>query len=316
MLPASPTRTLVLTERVPHVCRLRSQDIDFLLSRHRTHLELLPTGQRRRYRLTSTGHVGVIVAPTCRLVIRPKIPLSNLFFLLDPVVPLSTEADAITPGSGTEVLDFLAGQFAGQLMQRTAAGLHRAYRERDSQGPFLQGRLDLAAQLRETPARKDQLHSLYEDFTADVPCNQVLRATAEGLLGSALVSERVRAALRGALQGFEGISPLPPTPEVWNALARELVPVDYGPLLDLCRLLAEGLAPGEAAGTTPTPAFLLDMERVFERFLTRGVLEAFATSRRYSVSVQTAHTLAGPEAGQPEVIMRPDLTIDRAGRPV
>jgi 5-methylcytosine-specific restriction enzyme subunit McrC len=95
-----------------------------------------------------------------------------------------------------------------------------------------------------------------------------------------------------------------------------LVPVDYGPLLDLCRLLAEGLTPGEAAGTTPAPAFLLDMERVFERYLTRGVLEAFASSRHYAVSVQTAHVVARPEAGRPEVLMRPDLTIDQAGRPV
>ncbi len=39
----------------------------------------------------------------------------------------------------------------------------------------------------------------------------------------------------------------------------------YGPLLDLCRLLADALGPTDAAGTTACPAFLLDMERVFEQ---------------------------------------------------
>src|SRR5207245_1817932 len=145
-------------------------------------LQITPTGRRHHYRLLPRGVVGVIVAPTCRLVIAPKIPLPNLFFLLDPTQPLPSQPDHVAATPNLAVLDFLAGQLAQRLQERAAAGLHRAYVEKAEQGSHLQGRLDLPAQLRQGPGRKDQLHSRYEDLTADLPCNGIPRAVAERLL--------------------------------------------------------------------------------------------------------------------------------------
>src|SRR5207253_1929135 len=88
----------------------------------------------------------------------------------------------------------------------------------------------------------------------------------------------------------------------------------YRPLLDLCRLLADGLAPGERAGAVAGPAFLLDLERVFERFVTRGLTEAFADEPG-AVAVQPPHRLRGDGAA-PALALRPDVTLDRGGRPV
>jgi hypothetical protein len=68
-------RTLVLTERRATICRLTRQDVDFLLGAHRAHVELVPAGRRGYYRLTPKGHVGTLVCPTSRLLIRPKIPI-------------------------------------------------------------------------------------------------------------------------------------------------------------------------------------------------------------------------------------------------
>src|SRR5438094_8706493 len=122
MHAASPARTLVLTERVPRVCRLAPADVAFLLAAHPNHIELVPTGTRGRYQITPLGHVGVIVAPACRLVIRPKVPLSNLFRLLDPAAPLPSAPDAVTPAPAAHLFDLLAGQFAHRLAERAAAG--------------------------------------------------------------------------------------------------------------------------------------------------------------------------------------------------
>src|SRR5438105_3077050 len=80
-------RTLLLTERARRVCRLAPDDVAFLTAHHAAHFELLPTGRRDVYSLTPGGFVGVVTAPSCRLVVRPKIPLANLFFLLDPLLP-------------------------------------------------------------------------------------------------------------------------------------------------------------------------------------------------------------------------------------
>src|SRR5260370_20370897 len=146
---APPLRTLVLTERAPRLCRLSPDEADFLLATQRGRLELLPTRKRNAYRLTAIGHVGVIVAPTCRLVIRPKVPLHNLFHLLDPDAALPADRDAVAAAPGDEIVAFLAGQFMHRLRERVAAGLQRGYAERDHHGPLLQGRLDVPAQMRD-----------------------------------------------------------------------------------------------------------------------------------------------------------------------
>jgi 5-methylcytosine-specific restriction enzyme subunit McrC len=306
-------RTLALTEWRPRDCRLTPADVEFLLAEHRPHLELLPTGRRGRYRLTPGGYAGVIVAPHCRLVIRPKVPLQSLFYLLDPLAPLPLVEDHTTADPGTAALAFLAARLAQLVEQRAAAGLQRGYAERTEQGPFLQGRLDLPAQVAGGP-RKDLLHCRYEDFSVDIPCNQVLRATLELLLRSPLVTGGVRGLLRQALRHFEAVRSVPLGPDSFTVEPGQLVE-GYRPLFELCKLLVESLTPGEVAGPTACPGFLLDMERVFERYLTEGVVQAFAGAEGHTVAVQPLYLVNEPVPGQPDVRMRPDVLILRGGRP-
>jgi 5-methylcytosine-specific restriction enzyme subunit McrC len=313
-MPSQSPRTLVLTEWVPHVARLAPVDVAFLLEHHRAQLDVRPTGRRDRYRLTALGCAGVLVAPSCRLVIRPKVPLANVYAMLDPLASVSAASDVVKAVPGSELFDFLAGQLACRMMERSTAGLHRAYREQHEQGAMLHGRVDLPAQLREAPGRKDRLHSVRDDLSTDVPCNQVVKASAEQLLASPLLGAEVRDALRRALAGFEGVSSLPLTAQLWEMAQTPQPPEAYRPLLELARLLSDSLTPGGGMGPTPAPAFLLDMERVFEMHVTRGVIAAFARSRRYTVSVQATRTVNQPVADQPDVTMRPDVTIDRDGQ--
>jgi 5-methylcytosine-specific restriction enzyme subunit McrC len=123
----------------------------------------------------------------------------------------------------------------------------------------------------------------------------------------------VRAALRGCLEGLVSVRPALPESEEWDRLFAPGLPTDYPPLFDLCRLLLDGLEPAEAAGTVPTPAFLLDMERVWERYVTRAVVDAFAGTAA-NVSVQVGHAAGRDDRGR-VIRMRPDVTVDRGGRP-
>jgi 5-methylcytosine-specific restriction enzyme subunit McrC len=312
-MTSPPLRTLTLTERRPHECRLTPPDVEFLLAEHCTHLELLPTARRGRYRLTPGGYVGVIVAPRCRLVIRPKVPLQSLFYLLDPLAPVPLVEDHTTADPGTAALSFLAARLAHLLEQRAAAGLQRGYAERAEQGPFLQGRLDLPAQVAGGP-RKDLLHCRYEDFSVDVPCNQTLRATVELLLRSPLVTGGVRGPLRQVLRHFEAVRSVPLGPDSF-AMETGRLAEGYRPLFDLCKLLVESLMPGEVAGAVACPGFLLDMERVFERCVTDGVLRAFAGDAAHTVAVQPLYLVNEPVPGQPDVQMRPDVLILRGEQP-
>lgn len=303
------SRTYVLKERVARACRLVPADVEFLLADHRAHVRLAPTGRRGTYRVTPAGHVGVIVAPSCRLVIRPKVPVRNLFHLLDPTTPVAVAEDHTAADAGTDLLDFLAARLSRLLDERAAAGLHRAYAQRAEAGPFLQGRLDVAAQVLHSHAQRDRLHCSYEDFTVNVPCNQVPRTTADLVLRCPVLGHGVRAALRRSLVAYADVEPVALGPESFQT--KDRLTTAYRPLLDLCRLLAESLSPQEQSGPVAGPSFLLDMERVFEEYVTRGVLQACADD--VTVCVQRTYLAHEPAAGQPQIRMRPDLVIERGG---
>jgi 5-methylcytosine-specific restriction enzyme subunit McrC len=305
----------VLTERVSRCCRLTPADAAFLARTQRGRLDLAPTGRRHVYRLTPAGYAGVIVAPTCRLVLRPKVPLRNLFHLLDPDAAPPAASDAVAVAPGDEVLNFLARRFAAHVRERLAAGLQRGYAERANRGPVLQGRLDLPAQLRDGAAHKEQLHSQIDDFTQDIACNRVVRATIERLAASPIVEETVRAQLRATIAPFADVALVDVTAPLFDAAAADPLARAYRPLLDLCRLLLDGLGLNERAGDLAGPAFLLDTERLFERYVTRGVAEAFAAGARATVAAQSSHGFHEPVAGRPDLLLRPDVLIVSDGRP-
>src|SRR5262249_58810304 len=61
--------------------------------------------------------------------------------------------------------------------------------------------------------------------------------------------------------------------------------------------------------------FLLDMERVFEGYVTRGVAASFAGRDRYRVEVQPLRVANRPAAGQPDIHLRPDVLVERDREP-
>src|SRR5436190_19807662 len=105
MTQSSSLPTFQLNERMAAKCRLCPEDFAFLLGKHRAHIEIAATTRRGSYRLTPLGHVGTIVAPKCRLVIWPKIPVANLAYLLDPTTPLLVADDRVTPSARDNLLD-------------------------------------------------------------------------------------------------------------------------------------------------------------------------------------------------------------------
>src|SRR5690606_10947596 len=117
------------------VVRLPRADLEYLLGRHDNHLEIAPAGRPGHYQVTPRGVAGVIVAPRTRLVIRPKVPLRNLWLLCEPGCPPDDAADRVAPRESAGVTDFLALRLAREMTARARDGLHRGYREVRTSGP-------------------------------------------------------------------------------------------------------------------------------------------------------------------------------------
>lgn len=307
--------TIHLRERTSRTVRLPASAVAFLVDRHRDHLHLEPTGCHDHYRVRPRGVVGVITAPGCRLVISPKVPLRNLFVMLGDDEPIDAQTDRVEASPADAIVTFLAGQLAQRLHERVQAGLHWAYVEQSEAGSQLHGRLDAAAQARQSAGRKDCLHSVREEMTVDLPCNRVPRALAEQLLAWPSLAASVTSSLRETLAGLEDVQVAAWTLEEVHQLAEEPPCPEYRPLLELCLLLAEGLIPGLASGSRPAPTFLLNMERAFESFVTRGIVKAFAGDR-WLIEVQRSRLVSDAVPGQTPLLMRPDVVVCDGDRPV
>jgi 5-methylcytosine-specific restriction enzyme subunit McrC len=301
-------RTLRLTEYRPRDVRLRRADVDALLAHPQRPVEIVPTRQPGRYRVTALGFAGVLYTRNLRIVLRPKIPAANLFLLLDPDAPPEAVADAIASEPGTEALDFLARRLADEMRSRAAAGLRRGYVERSDQQAFLQGRLDVAAQSRESPAARARFHTTREEFTPDLAVHRLAKATAEALLAYPLLGAPTRAALRAVLNGYAEVPSLPLDPAALDGLSADA----DRPLIDLCRLLIQGLRPRDMTGDVVGPGFLLDLERVFERYVERGLRNGLPP-RELDAQREFIYHAPVP-AGQPPLAGRPDFVVRRDDR--
>ena len=197
------------------------------------------------------------------------------------------------------------------MRERAAAGLHRDYVEVREHGPALRGRLDVTAQLRAGPPDRDRFHTIADDFTADNPFNRLPKSAAESLIASAAVGPQARSALVAALSDFADVASVP-----LDSCRRFQPAYDgrteaYRPLLELCRLVADGLG-SSGTGTAQSPAFLLDLGRVFENYLTRGLDERLPAG---TVRPQATFLYYDAVAGQPALVGRPDIAIARGGKP-
>ncbi|MFL5339521.1 MAG: McrC family protein [Gemmataceae bacterium] len=302
-----------LTERRPRTCRLRRDDLDFLLAHHRPHVDIEFTGERHRYRLTPRGYAGVIVTPNCRFVLRPKVALADLLFLLNPDDDVLMAPD-VGDGRVGGLFELFAGRLARLLNERAAAGLHRGYAEQTAELPFVRGRLNVSRQVRDSAtARRDRLHCRFDELTADVACNRLVRAAAEQVAQSPLLDEQVRAAVRHALVGLAEVGVEPATPEAFAHALADPATAAYRPVLELCQLLCSAATPGSITGQFPTSSFLIELEHLFERYVTRGLVRHFAGSP-IEIAVQPRISLPEDSSTRPDLSLRPDVVLRADGR--
>ena len=140
------------------------------------------------YDLSAGGVVGVIALPgqgndalkrgdgPLHVLIEPKVPLHNLFFMLTYAHELGAFGQETAPlVAGASIFDAVARIFIRQVDDIARRGIHRGYIEYEEDAPYLRGRLLVGRQARRGPAALG-FHQQTNEFTADVLENRILRA--------------------------------------------------------------------------------------------------------------------------------------------
>lgn len=273
-------------------------------------LTVSPGAQPGSWTLTATSQVGNVVLGDLRVVIRPKVSLQNLFLLLDAGMPPSGwRSEVFGFGTNQEVLPAFAAFYPRTVDQVTARGLVRSYRPQAERLPGLRGRIDFPEQLRQ-PALPSPIVCRFDELTADVDLNRYLLWGLDRLLRTIGVDPRTRSLLKHTRARFEGVlATVPSLAEIdWIELTR--LTDHYLAAVRLLRVLVQGRSLTDLHGETAASSFLIDMNQVFEDFVTRRLRTAPAG--RLVVLDQFRSHLGDNRT----VPIRPDLVFQRADRTV
>jgi len=259
-----------------------------------------------RWRLTSQGWVGYIpLGGDVHFSLSPKVPIRTLFGMIEYAYRLKgfkILEGLVDSESIAEIFDRLALILARKVLDRVRRGLYRSYLGCEDDLPYLRGRVDVPAHMRE-PSRVT-LPCCFEDHTSDLEDNQILLWTLSRVLECGVCTERslpyVRQARR-ALRSFTRTTPFSAkscVDRLYNRLNE-----DYGPMHALCRFFLEHTGPTHRAGDRRMLPILVDMDRLFELF----VFEWLRANLSAGLSVRPQESVSFA-MGQ-RVTVRIDITI-------
>ena len=269
---------------------------------------------RSPYTVNPWQYVGhFILAGGTTVNIRPKIPAANVFRMLAYVYAswsgqLFEEADVVY--THDEFLFEPMVQMFNQLVaKRARRGLVQDYIHNQDNLRVLKGVVKFSPHLRNNvPAHPDRLFCGFYENTCDVEDNQIIKWTLRALSGfSSIWSDHTLRTLRANFHQFEAVSPNRPDRSAFERRHYHRLNEDYRLIHSLCRLFLDASSISETPGEIPFRGFRLDMNELFERFVTEAFRRA-ARGTSFSILAQKAFSLS-EQSSDFSVTIIPDVTI-------
>lgn len=258
-----------------------------------------------RWLLTASSYVGTLVVGDFHLLVRPKIPLENLFLMLETGLDdHSWRRELFDYGTATDLVPALIAFFTRTVDHALGRGVLRSYVPQREPLVTLRGRVDVTAQMRRA-GMASPVACMYDDHVEDVCENRVLRAALRAALRAPGVQVADRRRMMRHLAALGEVCDVPVTPPMIDRITFDRLNAHYRPAIGLARLILADMTVLDGAGSTVAPSFMIDMNAVFQRFVTAR-LRAALSGRLRVIDEQIV-----PLAHGRQVSMRPDLLLRR-----
>ncbi|HEX8551328.1 MAG TPA: hypothetical protein VF681_07200 [Abditibacteriaceae bacterium] len=242
------------------------------------------------WQFTPRGYVGYIpLSPSLHFWLRPKVPVANLFRMVEYAYDLSVEfgEDPFLCDSIEEFYESLAVVLSRRIITQERHGFYQDYLSRRQNLPYVRGRLD-AGMLMKHPSVAT-LPCCYRASTVDNEDNQILLSTLNTILHTACCTRRSRALVRQAYHALEGCVTLRSfTPDACIHRTYHRLNAKYKPLHSLCRFFLEGRGPHHEKGNNPMLPFVLNMELLFEHFIARWLQKKLPENKKLRIQERVA----------------------------
>lgn len=245
--------------------RLGLETVERLVQLAGSAVTATPTLERDVWELKASSWVGTVVVGDLHLLIRPKVTAANLFHMLEAGGrSVGVRSELFAYERTGDLLPAFATFYASVLERGLARGLPKEYVSKNEKLVALRGRVDIKQQLR--AGLPVPIACTFDEHTADVQVNRIVRGATEALLRLPGVSVTTRQTLSRLVAQLEEASGLRPTdlsrPTAFTRLNGHLESADR-----LARLILVGSSITNRSGAEAASTFLVNMNTVFETYV-------------------------------------------------
>ena len=243
-------------------------------------LSIEPAREAGTYRITPGSIVGALEIDDMSVLIRPKIAIPQLLSIACYAMSrFRPQREMFNYPSHYELPDVLALALTSAAHQAFSQGLLHGYLTREEALYTVRGRIRFDEQIRRRYGIPLPIEVRYEEFTDDILANRLVKAAVLRLGAMRLREARARRGLgwiaaaldNDSLLEFRGVD----VPEVTLDRFGE----HYRGVVELARLILQHSAYESNRGDVRASGFLMDMNEVFQEFVTVALREELGLTK-------------------------------------
>jgi 5-methylcytosine-specific restriction enzyme subunit McrC len=305
----------------------------------------------KRDRLSTTSWIGLVSAGSLLIQILPKIDIhpeltrndaglphpsrksqkkeSEVYSAIDNLlqmlcyayaIPIDQQQITLLQEQEANWFELLALFFASQLIEQTATGLMQEYVNKEGIEPSLHGRWDIQHQLRDAGTSLHQFYIQYQERSLDTPLNQVFKYVLDRIL-LLTTQAQIKNLLLVINTAYDQVTLLSSIPaDFLSSIHFNRLNERFAPAFSLACLFLAGKFIQPNPGRQQSPAFVLNMDILYERFIT-GFLEIHRQEIFRCVDPMIKITPQGKErdhylatqSGKMKIRLIPDLLLTQEG---
>jgi 5-methylcytosine-specific restriction enzyme subunit McrC len=155
------------------------------------------------------------------------------------------------------------------MSRQIKRGLRRDYQQKTELLSTIRGRINISESLASNSQIRKQLVCEFDEFTEDTIPNRIIKSAAILLIRKGELSRETRHKLKRMCDILSNVQNISPSKIRFDILKNIKLNLDYKMLLNVCKLLFDGLLMNEQSGEYKLRKFLQDdkMHALFERFV-------------------------------------------------
>ena len=221
-------------------------------------------GAEDEYYLTPGSVIGAFESGGLSVSIRPKLAIDRVLFLAAYAMGAFKlrEMDRFDYADARTLVEAMALALAAAARRAFAGGLIHGYRTVEEAAHTVRGRIRIDEQIRRRFGVPVPIEVRYDEFTDDVTANRLVKAAAARL-------GRLRLSLKRSREGLHWIAA-----RLENVSLVEFPATAVPEVVALARLVLRHGSFEAARGGVRAQGFLIDMNQVFQDFVTQALREA------------------------------------------